>query len=533
MRERAPLLLLLGSACTFLASLYLPWVTAPSSSCGTGCMRSAYTTDAWSSGIGDGAALVGLGLATLAAAALVRPAWIRRLPLALCGLGLGYSMLALWATAGAHRIVISAGPGSNLHLHWAYGMWLGSASAGLVVCAVAAIAGRGLARRPSASMLVTALLGLGLLTSFLLPWYRFDEAGRAFYTVPGIMYSSAALAVLAVFVAAASETRRLGAAAAAALLTGAAFSASSPAAPRAYGAWLALGFALALFAYALFAARGTLGRPAATAGAWAVAGAAALFVVSLFMRWEMICAPSSNGFAPGIGRCISANGWSVPNSTAAILALLVVAAAPLLSHWRISSAELAAGTGLLVATTGFEIGAFPVAASYGYGAFVGFAAVGAFLLLVLGRRRLPQLDGRLGARLVPVTAAALVLLEALVPSWSVLPSTWRGEAGVLTGWLTVAGLLLSLHLLGAWLPLRGRAAPGAGTLMLVPSLLLALAIFGICRDRYLGLTWGGGILLALCLLLLALGWIEESGGGLERLRLPELLRLDRLPDAEG
>jgi hypothetical protein len=536
MRGRAALFALLGSALMFLASLYLPWRAGPARSCGPGCVQSAYTVDGWWSGIGDVAALVGLGLAAVAAAALARPTWRPRLPLGRCSLGVGYVMLAVAATIRAHDgLLSSTSYGFGLHLHWAYGAWLGMASAGLAVGAATALRGRDLARRPSAPALVFALLGLGLLASLLLPWsrYRFAAPSHAVYSTPGITYSAAALAGLAVFVGAASDTRRLGTAGAVALFTGAAFSAYAPGAQRAYGAWLALSFALALLGFATVSARGALRRPAPAGALWIVAGAAAVFVASLFLRWQTFCAPApagSGGVGHGIGVCISANGWTIPNSTAAMLALLV-AAAPVVWLRRLSSAELAVGTGFLVATAGFETQQF-VRARLAYGAFVGFAAAGAFVLLTVSRHRPPPLDrGRLAVRLVPVTGSLLFVLGVLIPSWGALPSPWGREAGVLVGWLAVAGLLLSLHLLRAWLPLTGRSPSGDETLTLVPVALLALAVLGIGHED-LGVTWGDGIRVALCLLLLALGWLERRQG-LENIRLPEILRLDRLPGAEG
>jgi hypothetical protein len=59
-----------------------------------------------------------------------------------------------------------------------------------------------------------------------------------------------------------------------------------------------------------------------------------------------------------------------------------------------------------------------------------------------------------------------------------------------------------------------------------------LTTLELVRERDLGLTWGGGILVGLCLLLTLFGWIEQRGG-LRRLEVPELLRVDRLPEPES
>jgi hypothetical protein len=46
------------------------------------------------------------------------------------------------------------------------------------------------------------------------------------------------------------------------------------------------------------------------------------------------------------------------------------------------------------------------------------------------------------------------------------------------------------------------------------------------------MTWGGWILVGLCLVLTLFGWIEQRGD-FDRLRVPELLRVDRLPEPES
>lgn len=530
MRQRAPLLVLLGSALAFLASLYLPWQAGPRVSCGPGCLIGAFTATGWSSGIGDAAALVALALAAATAAALANPGLLPRVPLGRCGIAVGYFAAAVAVALHWRGGLLHATSSlSAQHLHWAYGGYLGIAGAGLLLCAVAAIRGREVSRPPSVPTLASVLLGLGLLVSFLLPWHRFGAAGRAGYSLPGIVGATAVLAAVAVCFGGGSLERRLGSAFVAALLTGAAVGTNVPGSPYAYGAWLALGFALALLGVAALAARGALRRPAVSGGAWAVAGVGTVFVVSLFLRWETFCLPpGSTGPGLASGSCISTNGWSLPGSAAALLVLLVMGA-PAAWRRRLSTGELVVGAAVLVATAGFTIPGF-FGGHLAYGSYLGFAAAGLLLVIGLARSRSrPALDGRrLATRAVPVTASFLFMLAVLIPWWVVLPSDWNSEAGVLAGsWLAVAGVLLSLHLLRAWLPTVGRPPSRGRTVTLVPLALLALAIVGIVEDRSAGLTWGGGILLGLGMLLLALGWLEERQG-LESLRPPELLRVDRL-----
>ena len=84
MGRRLSLYVLLASALTFLASLFLTWV------------HPAYAADGWGT-YGEVAALVALALAAGAGASLPRPQLERRLPLASAGVALLY--LALFNAA--------------------------------------------------------------------------------------------------------------------------------------------------------------------------------------------------------------------------------------------------------------------------------------------------------------------------------------------------------------------------------------------------------------------------------------------------
>jgi hypothetical protein len=67
--------------------------------------------------------------------------------------------------------------------------------------------------------------------------------------------------------------------------------------------------------------------------------------------------------------------------------------------------------------------------------------------------------------------------------------------------------------------------------MLLPCALLAVTALDLIVDqREVGtISWEGWASVVLCVVLLALGWIERDGG-LERLRVPdEIWRIDRLP----
>ena len=69
-------------------------------------------------------------------------------------------------------------------------------------------------------------------------------------------------------------------------------------------------------------------------------------------------------------------------------------------------------------------------------------------------------------------------------------------------------------------------------LTLVPLILLTLAALELIRFRNGNVIWGDVILVGLCLLLALFGWIEEDNA-LESIRVPETLRVGRLPEPEG
>jgi hypothetical protein len=107
------------------------------------------------------------------------------------------------------------------------------------------------------------------------------------------------------------------------------------------------------------------------------------------------------------------------------------------------------------------------------------------------------------------------------------------------------GIVLLISFLLPWVAVVGAAdfsVQGASTghrLTLVPLVLLTLASLGLIRFRNSSdLIWGAIILVALCLVLIVFGWIEEhwieEHRGLEGVRVPEeFWRVDRLPEAES
>ena len=88
-------------------------------------------------------------------------------------------------------------------------------------------------------------------------------------------------------------------------------------------------------------------------------------------------------------------------------------------------------------------------------------------------------------------------------------------------WITVAGALLALTLIRLWL----ERPSDTRQLFLVPAVIATLAALDLARAETI--TWGGGIVLALCGLLALCAFVEQRGG-LGELRIPEILRVDRL-----
>ena len=504
--------LLLAGALLLLASLYLPWAKASCSALGNvGGLRNLTVCPAvaaWSSPAGDAAALSALLLGFVAAAALGRPGGRHDRLLSVCALLAGYFGLALGAAT--HSVAYGE------QVHFASGAYVGGAGA-IVVLAAAAAARRWTFRRAAGLRLVSLAVAAGLLAALVLPWAR--VAKQPGVTFLGIGASPAVLAGVLTLCLVAGRGNRLAVAAAAALFTGAAFGSMPPGEERAYGAWAALGLALALVALALPGV--WISRPQRPpAFALAVGAAAALLVASLFLPWQRECYPGAHGF------CISVNGWSVPGTASAALALAL--GFFLLAQRRRSAplVELAAVVGLLVATLGFELveGTFAgVRLSFGYGSTLGFAAAALLVAIVLARVRPPKLGRDDAVRLLPVAACAGYAAIVVLPWWGVLSfDTVQTLRFAPLSWLTIAGVLVDLCLLGHW----ARRCSDV-RLVLMPLALLALAALELIRFRDLGIAWGGGTIVGLCLLLAFLGRVEQ-GGGWANVHVPEILRVDRL-----
>lgn len=212
-----------------------------------------------------------------------------------------------------------------------------------------------------------------------------------------------------------------------------------------------------------------------------------------------------------------------------MLLLAVVAAPELETH----TLTIVVAVALLVSLMGTYVAVGEESYIFGlsYGSYVGFAATAALLLSVLGPFRPIRVDPhRALARAVPLAVSLACLGAVMLPLWEVLPRDWT-QADAVSGELSVAALLLALFLIRAWILSAARLSTGH-TLTLVPLALIVLPALQLIFLRAEAIRWGGVILISLSVVLALLGWIEERDG-LESIGFPELLRLDRLPEAES
>jgi hypothetical protein len=493
----------------------------------------------WSASVSGPAALSALLLGSLLVVSLARPAFLSRLPIGLCGLLVGYFAFAVAAVArsNAHDRAVAYRQIGALHFHFAYGAYLGVAGGIVALFAAGGLRRNEIVHGRSARRVAALVLAAGLLISFLLPWERFTAIQRT--TFLGIESPAAVLAAVVICAAAVWGTARPNAgrlvlSGTAVLLTSAAVSGVTLGVVHSYGAWVGLGLILALAALVLADSASALsGQPRFGRHATAALAVVALFLTAFFLPWQKVCYPTGSDLGPYSGRCLTTSGWvTISGSTAAILSLLVALGMLVPRPFVASAVELSVGTALFVATLGFElVPSGGVGVHYGYGSIVGFSAAALLLVIVAARLHRPTLEwNRLVVRLVPIAACFGYLVVIVVPWWDVLPRRVQAESLVRfapISWLTVAGALLGIHLLGSWLRRAAGGSARPGLLVVLPLALLALAALDLIRLRSAGITWGGGLVVGLCILLAVLGRVEAQSG-LEKMQIPAIVRVDRL-----
>lgn len=520
MRGRIPLFVLLASALTFLASLFLPWITVTE---GQGLFDQVAPgrPDGWVAGPGDVAVLLVIAIVVVGIAVLRHPRFAAGLPIAGLGVALGYFAVAVAVTVRS--------PGLFRGVTWTYGFYLGLASAGVVVLSGLTCRSSAFPWPRDATDVTAAVLGTALLVSFLLPWYGFASPT---YTVYGVGLPTAAIVALSLILGAGwlhgdtGRHWRLPLAIAVAVLTGGTAGAVLPAplsAINRYGMWIGIGCAVSLVA--LEAARAWPVRVPDLPHRLAAVrlGAAVLLIVALFLPWLEFHA---------FGTLHGSDGWYPSTGAAAgslCLLLLAALALPELENYGLD-ASVAIVIFVSALATAFREETFIY--RIGYGAFVGIAAAGVLLFTALMRLRPGGVEPRrVLERAVPLAASILCVAAVIVPSWFVLPQAWRYQAAPLTNWLAVPALLLALYLVRLWVTrvqVPSRAKTGS-RLTVAPLVLLTLPSLELIRNRDAEISWGAVILVGLCLLLAIFGWVEESRG-LEGFRIPEeIWRIDRLP----
>ena len=538
MRGRTPLFVLLASSLTFLASLFLPWreTTLPTLGAGVGTQGllnqfsgSGREYDGWVTSVGDVAVLLVVALVLVTIAALRRPQLAARLPLGSLALALGYFAVALAVTVHTLSGIFLGGftgHPAKPHASWAYGAFLGLASAGFALLSGLVYRRSDLLRLREAADVGACVLGVALLISFLLPWAAFG--GPESYSVPGMESPTAAIAALGLILGAswlltAGRRWRLPFAIATAILTGGAASALAVGGSYRYGTWVGIACAVVLVALEAVGAW-PVRLPALPRGLTAPRlGAAALLVVALFLPWEKLAEGS-----------ISFIGWYMVSGAAAGALCLLLLATPAVPALEAYVLDTAIAVALLVSLGTAYLADGPFY-RMDYGAIVGFVGAGVLLVTALVSFRPVQVDrSRAFVRAVPLALAVLCVASIMVPWWFVLPRDWTSQALPLNSWLGVAGLLLALYLVRLWaIQMRGRARMD-NRLTLVPLVLLTLPALELIRLRNSPVViWGAIILVGLCLLLAVFGRLEEDRG-LEGLRVPEeIWRVDRLPDPES
>jgi hypothetical protein len=520
MRGRLPLVVLLGSALVFLVSLYLPWRSGPH-----GILPSV---DGWGADAGYAAALTAVAIVWAAVAGVLRPTFAAKLPLG--GLGIALAYFAYGALSQIHSSVEAQALGASGHGSWAYGSYLGVAAATLAGLAALVLRREQLVRRRPAGELAAAVLGLGLVASFLLPWETFagfgDLARVGLDTPPAPIAAAWLLVGAGRWLGDAGVARlRLVVALIAAVLTGAAASgADLPGSTHDYGRWVGIGCAIALVVLEAAGSRHPF-RSFRVPSDWSAlrTGGAVLLLVALFLPWVEYGVPHHS---------LTTNGWEATfGATAGALALGLLAA-PVLTWIAAYALEIVLGSALLVATLGVIASADYPAVHMGYGSYVGFAAAALLVVGTLAPLRWPPVDRRrVLARAVPLLASLACVAALVLPVWQgVLPRAWMRHAEPVIGWFWVVALLLALHLLCLWAGQIGQPSTSRG-LVLTPLFILPLPALQLINERNAGVIWGGVILIGLCLLLAVLGRFERTGE-LEKIGIPELLRVDRLPGTE-
>jgi hypothetical protein len=529
-------LVLAASGLLLLVSLYMPWGSTTSNFDDdvSGGLIHLFDNEvgAWSATASTACAVVALYLVASGAAAWFGGSRTARIPLAAPALFAAYLAVA---TAVETR---TAQQDSRFGFQYARGAYLGVTAGALIVGSALALRRSSLRRatRPPALGLLGTALAIAMLVLLLLPWeratFRF-EGSSANIVRPGISEpASVVVALAAVLLAtmfwhdrADAGWKRLVLASAVVLFTLGALSAADPVLNRTYEAWTALAIALALVLVAIVCTRVRVAFVKRVG--WrelALGAAAALFLGSLFLPWQEERLPVSFAPDPRAGHSVSLNAWILIGTAAGALALglLVIAVGRLRDS--VHPLALAAGTTLFAGAAAVELGTGStreVSIDLAYGAFVGVAC--AALAVVLALPHVSKLEWReIGSRSIPVVLCIAYLAIVIIPPLSHEAIERPTLFFAPTSWLTVAGAVVAILLVQAWV----KQATDRAWLLALPLSMLALAIVDVVRLRH-DLAWGAAVVVGISIVLSGLGRIEQRGG-LSELRVPEIFRVDRI-----
>jgi len=501
-RRPWPALVLLSGGALLLVALYLPWQRVSFDFHEFGDIFTPEPFEGWASTVAPATALAALLLVALSAVAFVRPELSTRLPIGRCALAAAYFGVAVAAE--------TRDLGKNLapEIGFAYGAYLGLGAVAALLVGGLALRQAELRQLRSLSYVASAILVSALLLVFLLPWATFSG-----FEYRGILAPPAQVAaVVAICMPRAPRSLAL----VCGLFTAAAFSAWSPAGfDREYGAWLGIGLAIA---FAIVSLSGGIRRPKLEPIPWpklTLSAAGLMLVASFFLPGEAVCSGDESGTV-----CVFPRAWSSDAASgAAILAIVLIVGEFRRREWLPPRAELAAGIALLVTTLGFQFGHGEMNDLW-YGFWIGAACTAVIVVLAAIGLSAPPLD----ARLAPIALCVAYLADVVPPWWGEFSFDWpRFFWFAPFSWITLTGALLALTLIRLWLE-RG---PDLRPLFLLPVVIAVLATLDLARAETM--TLGGGIVLALCALLVLFAWVERArllGQG--QLRVPEILRIDRL-----
>ncbi len=527
MKARLPLFVLLGSSMAFLASLYLPWVSAGDpgkpliTNLGSGSILNlfsgSFAVDGWGV-FGQAAALAAVALGLLALFSVVRPELEASLPIGGCAIAL--AVLALVSVADLRTQALYRAGIDGLAVHLGTGAYVGGAAALVALLTAAWVSHDDIGEpgKAAAAMLLT----IGVVAAYVLPTFSVDtqalKGARGYQLVwagnsgTAIMLLIASVGLTFWFGAETPRLRRIAAAAVVLVLVVGGYSAFGAHVHWPYEAWIAVGCAAGLLVLAVVTNRGPDAAWLVRRDAIAIAGAA-MFLASLFLHWESFCTAAHGG------SCYVGTGWS-GGLTGGLVAILVVV------HlgFRRLLPELAITVAIYVIGLALDV---TIHESLGYGAYLGFVGVALLLVAVCLPPR-PHL--RLGVSLIGVAASLGFIAIPVATLSGRLPSRIEFFGPWTLHLLEAAAIVLTLRLVGRWL-----TRPAADReLLLLPVALLTLTVLDLVEKESVlrMISWEGWLSLALAAFLVVLGWMTQRGG-LEKFRVPdEIWRVDRISAGE-